>query len=261
MPLPPPTPYFKRCTEQCIFSLIISHCRFTGSKMGSRFQREMNIAKWGEKEMGRALCTLTPPPVKTMATTLSWLPTPRCGSRVLGCAAIWKRSNWCHCEWDLEKCKLIRIAEENEWEALWLCVTRVQYHSLKDQLAIDGSFKPSDFLWKDISSICSPCPRCIGLNLMLINSLILLKSLWIILSKKKKKDLFLFFREHANYSKKACKYSSNPLCLFNFFFFGRSWKTIIVHFPFLNEIKDQDLKLPQEKWQNIYLQLVLEQKI
>lgn len=43
------------------------------------------------------------------------------------CAVLhWGRSTWCHCEWDLEKCQLLRIAEENEWGALWLCVTRAQ---------------------------------------------------------------------------------------------------------------------------------------
>lgn len=148
-PLPHPTPYFiilKRCAEQYMFSLIIFPCRFTGSKMGSRFQREMSTAKWSEKEMGRALCTSTPPPVMTMATTLSWLPTPRWRSRVLRCATPWGRSTWCHCEWDLEKCELLRIAEENEWEALWLCVTGAQYHSLKDQLATDGSLNPWAFV-------------------------------------------------------------------------------------------------------------------
>lgn len=71
---------------------------------------------------------------------------PQVETRVQHCAALSERSGWYHCEWDLEKHELLRIAEDYEWEALRLCVTRAQYHNLKKHLATDGLLNPSAFV-------------------------------------------------------------------------------------------------------------------
>lgn len=110
-----PLPHISEDTEQYVLtniSLLTFHSRFIGSKMGSRFQREMSTAKCGVKEMEPAPYTSNPPTVMMTATTPSWRPTPRLVAGFLDL----RRSDWCHCEWDLDKC----------WGACPNCPNRTQ---------------------------------------------------------------------------------------------------------------------------------------
>lgn len=117
----------KMCTKLCIFSLSIVHFRFTGSKSGSRFQRKW---AWKWRREGDGTCSHIGSTTVTAARQLyhHGSQPPRWRHRVPRWAAFWGKEQLISLWINLEKCRLLRIAEMKQGH--WDCVTRAQDHDL-----------------------------------------------------------------------------------------------------------------------------------